>query len=350
MKSPRVARNTPQARVVRPTMIDVAQASGTSLKTVSRVVNGESGVRLELVEKVNRAIEELNYRHNQTAGSLRRSGGRTKTLGLLLEDISNPFSASLLRSIEDAARERNVEIFAGSLDGDPLRESTIVQAFTTRRVDGLIIVPCSDDHQYLELERQAGNHFVFVDRPAYNFEADTVVATNKEGTRIAVESLIARGHTRIAYLGDHKSIYTAQERYNGYLAALKSAKLGVDKSLVTLGFKDNAAIAAKVLQLFESAEPPTAIFSAQNLITLEVVRVLRSIGAAKKCALIGFDDIPLADLMEPAISLVTQDIPAMGKEAAEMLFARLDGNTSPFHTRVVETTFTQRASGLIKPR
>ena len=339
-----------QKRVVRPTMIDVAQASGTSLKTVSRVVNGEGGVRPELVDKVNKAIKKLNYRHNQTAGSLRRIDGRTRTIGLLLEDISNPFSASLLRSVEDSARERNVEIFAGSLDGDPLREATIVQAFTTRRVDGLIIVPCSEDHKYLELERGTGNHFVFVDRPARNFAADTVVATNKEGTRGAVESLIQNGHTRIAYLGDFKSIYTAEERYNGYLAAMKSAKLPVDKSLVHLGFKNSEAIAAKVLQLFQSANPPTAIFSAQNLITLEVVRVLRSLGIAKKCALIGFDDIPLADLMEPAISLVTQDIPAMGKEAAEMLFARLDGNATEFHTRVVETTFTQRASGLIKPR
>ena len=350
MMSPRTTRPTSQKRVERPTMIDVAEASGTSLKTVSRVVNGESGVRPELVEKVNKAIAKLNYRHNQTAGSLRRIGGRTRTIGLLLEDISNPFSASLLRSVEDSARERNIEVFAGSLDDDPLRESTIVQAFTTRRVDGLIIVPCSEDHKYLELERRSGNHFVFVDRPAHNFEADTVVATNKVGTQTAVESLIKNGHRRIAFLGDAKSIYTAQERHSGYVAAMKAAKLPVDKSWMQLGFKDSASIAAKVLQLFELAEPPTAIFSAQNLITLEVVRVLRSLGAAKKCALIGFDDIPLADLMEPAISLVTQDIPAMGKEAAEMLFARLDGNNSPFHTRVVETTFTQRASGLIKPR
>ena len=343
-------QKTALKRIGRPTMVDVASASGTSLKTVSRVVNGEGGVRPELVERVNKAITKLNYRHNQTAGSLRRIGGRTRTIGLLLEDISNPFSASLLRSVEDSARERKVEIFAGSLDGDPLREATIVQAFTTRRVDGLIIVPCSDDHRYLEVERRTGNHFVFVDRPAHHFAADTVVATNKAGTQIAVESLIRNGHSRIAYLGDDKSIYTAAERYSGYLAAMKAAKLPVDKGLVQLGFSGGAAIAAKVSALFQSANPPTAIFSAQNLITLEVVRMLRSLGMAKKCALIGFDDIPLADLMEPAISLVTQDIPAMGKEAAEMLFARLDGNNSEFHTRVVDTTFTQRASGLIKPR
>ena len=331
-------------------MIDVAQASGTSLKTVSRVVNGEPGVRQELVDKVNKAVKKLNYRHNQTAGSLRRIGGRTRTIGLLLEDISNPFSASLHRSIEDYARDRNVEIFAGSLDGDSEREAALIQALTTRRVDGLIIVPSSEDHKYLEIERRSGNHFVFVDRPAHNFNADTVVATNKEGTRSAVQALIENGHRRIAYLGDAKTIYTAQERYEGYTSAMKAAKLPIDKSLVQLGFRKRDEIAVRVLTMFNSDNPPTAIFSAQNLITLEVIHTLRQIGASKSCALIGFDDLPLADLMEPAISLVTQDIPAMGREAAQMLFARLDGSTEPFHTRIVETTFTQRASGLIRPK
>ena len=337
-------------RVARPTMNDVAKASGASLKTVSRVVNGEPGVRPELIEKVNRAVKKLNYRHNQTAGSLRRIGGRTRTIGLLLEDISNPFSASLHRSIEDYARERNVEIFAGSLDGDPDREASLIQALTTRRVDGLIIVPSSQDHKYLEIERRTGIHFVFVDRPAENFEADTVIATNREGTRAAVQTLIENGHKRIAYLGDFKSIYTAEERYQGFVAAMKAAKLPIDKSLVHLGFRKRDEIAVKVLTMFNSDDPPTAIFSAQNLITLELIHTLREIGASKSCALIGFDDLPLADLIEPAISLVTQDIPAMGREAAEMLFSRLDGNIESFHTKVVETTFTQRASGLIRPK
>ena len=331
-------------------MVDVAQASGASLKTVSRVVNGEPGVRPELVAKVNRAVKKLNYRHNQTAGSLRRIDGRTRTIGLLLEDISNPFSASLHRAIEDYARERNVEIFAGSLDGDPDREESLIHALTTRRVDGLIIVPSSQDHRYLEIERRTGIHFVFVDRPAINFDADTVIATNREGARAAVQSLLENGHQRIAFLGDSKSIYTAQERYEGFAISMKAAKVPIDRSLVNMGFRKRDEISVKVLTMLNSDNPPTAIYSAQNLITLEVIRTLRQIGASKRCALIGFDDLPLADLMEPAISLVTQDIPAMGRQAAEMLFARLDGSAEPFHTKVVETTFTQRASGLIRPK
>jgi LacI family transcriptional regulator len=333
----------------RPTMLDVAEESGTSLKTVSRVVNGESGVNPELVAKVERAVKKLHYRHNLTAGSLRRLGGKTKTIGLLLENVSNPFSAALHRSVEDSARSRGIDVLTGSLDGDLQRERDLINGLVARRVDGLIVVPSSDDHKYLNAERKAGTQFVFIDRPALNFISDTVTATNSEGVEEAVTSLVKLGHKRIAYLGDAEAIFTAKERHNGYRKALRAAKIPIDKDIEKLGFADEGEIESFLIGLLSRQNRPTAIFTGQNIITLVAIRVLRAKNLHHKIALIGFDDLPLADLLDPAIALVTQDIHVMGSIAAKLLFDRIDGVKSPFEERVVPTTFAQRASGLIKP-
>ncbi|MTB04938.1 MAG: LacI family DNA-binding transcriptional regulator, partial [Actinobacteria bacterium] len=182
----------------RPTIREVAALSGTSIKTVSRVMNGVSTVDPALAKAVNQAARKLNYRPNLTAGNLRRVDGRTNTIGLLLKDISNPFSSALHRAFEDLARAEGFDVIAGSMDEMPERESELINTFISRRVDGLIIVPTTSDHKYLEKERKSGMQFVFIDRPANNFVADTVVATNKKGAQEATEHLIHHGHTRIA--------------------------------------------------------------------------------------------------------------------------------------------------------
>ena len=333
----------------RPTMLDVAKESGASLKTVSRVINGEPGVKPELAIKVRNAVKKLDYRHNFTAGSLRRSGGRTQTIGLLLEDISNPFSAALHRAVEDSARPRGVEVLAGSMDEDAAREESLINGFIGRRVDGLIVVPSLSDHAYLANERKIGTQFVFVDRPAKNFKADTVTATNREGVRDAIASLIVNGHKRIAYFGDAATIYTAQERFAGYKEALKNGKITLDKSITHLGFSSDIEIESLLVDLLSRPDRPTAIFTAQNVITLAVIRSLRAKNLHHKIALIGFDELPLAELLDPAVSLVTQDVQAMGKIATELLFERLDGRKSPYEERVIPTTFTARASSAIRP-
>src|SRR5947207_6581183 len=133
----------------RPTMLDVAALAGVGLKTVSRVVNGEPGVSPTLEAKVRRAIEQLNYRRDANASMLRRLGGKTQTIGLVLEDVANPFSSALHRAIEDSARARNVLVFAGSCDADPLREREFIGSFRDRRVDGITVVPATHTHTYL---------------------------------------------------------------------------------------------------------------------------------------------------------------------------------------------------------
>src|ERR671923_215864 len=149
-----------------PTMRDVAALAGVSIKTVSRVVNREPGVSPELAGRVVDAVGLLDYRHNLTASSLRRADQKTATIGLLLEDISNPFSSELHRAIEDVASERGTLVLASSSDEDPDRQRELLQALVSRRVDGLIAVPASGNQTTLLSERRLGRPMVLVDRPA----------------------------------------------------------------------------------------------------------------------------------------------------------------------------------------
>src|SRR5919198_2717188 len=313
----------------RPTMADVAALAGVALKTVSRVVNSESGVSPELEARVRRAIEQLNYRRDANAATLRRLGGKTQTIGLVLEDVSNPFSSELHRAVEDAARERGVLVFAGSCDEDPDRERELIGSFRERRVDGIIVVPAGHDHTYLHDERRTGTALVFVDRPATYLDADSVVSDNLGGARQAVQHLAERGHRRIGFLGDLLSISTARERLQGYTQALEAAGVRVDEDLIRTELRDPDAAAGAIDAMLALREPPTAFFTGQNLLTIGGVRALRRAGRERELALIGFDDVSLADMVEPAISVVAQDPQALGQTAADQLFRRLDGDTAP---------------------
>ena len=333
----------------RATMKEVAELSGSSLKTVSRVINGEGNVNPDLAQRVMDAVATLGYRPNLQAGFLRRSGGKTQTIGLLLENISNPFSAALHRAIEDVASARNVIVFAGSLDEDVDRERDLTDAFISRRVDGLIIVPTGDDQSYLAAEQDAGTPIVFLDRPPRMIEADSVIATNEEGGYEATMHLIRHGHKRIAYVGDYESIYTGAERLKGYKRALSSEGLAIDDSIILQGFHSPHQAHASLTHMLRRSDRPTAIFASQNFVTLGAIRALRETQLQHTVALVGFDDIPEADLLDPPLTLVTQDVAAMGERAAQILFERLDGSASPFKSAVFPTSLTPRGSGEIAP-
>jgi LacI family transcriptional regulator len=331
-------------------MREVAALSGTSLKTVSRVFNSVPTVDPVLTEKVLKAAKKLNYTPNMTAGALRRTNGKTNTIGILLEDISNPFSASLYRIYEDYAEANGYIILAGSLDEEPEREHELVNLFISRRVDGLLIAPSGNNHAYLKSEVAKGMHFGFVDRPPVNFEADAVLSTNRQGSLEAVNHLISFGHKRILFLGDDPAIYTAQERYEGYAKALKGAKIQVNKNLVLRGLENEELAIAEVRKVLRSQEAPTAIFATQNLLTWVAMKALRAENLEEKIALVGFDDLPGAELLRPAVTLVKQNLAEMGRRSIEMLFARINGDISKFHTEIIETTLTPMGSGEIKAR
>jgi LacI family transcriptional regulator len=308
-------------------------------------MNGVTTVDPSLAKAVNQAARKLNYRPNFTAGNLRRVDGRTNTIGLLLKDISNPFSSSVHRALEDLARAEGFDVIAGSMDEMPERESELINTFISRRVDGLIIVPTTSDHKYLEKEHKSGMQFVFIDRPANNFISDTVVATNKKSAQEATEHLIKHGHSRIAYMGDSQDIYTAAERFSGYKAALAKAKIKLDQSIIHHGVADKSAMDGFTQAILTGSNRPTAIFSSQNYVTIEAIRALTKYKLSRKIALVGFDDLPFADLVEPGITLITQDIQKMAEVAAHLLFERIKGKTTKAELHEIETIFTQRGSG-----
>ncbi len=215
-----------------PTMRDVAALAGVSLKTVSRVVNREPGVSPELASRVLDAVALLGYRHNLTASSLRRADQKTATIGLLLEDISNPFSSGLHRAIEDVASARGTLVLASSSDEDPDRQRDLLHALVSRRVDGLIAVPASGNQSSLLSERRLGRPMVLVDRPAP--EADSVTVDNRAGATRALRHLVAGGHRRVAFLGDLRSLWTATERHAGYVEGLAAEGIALDPRLVVM--------------------------------------------------------------------------------------------------------------------
>jgi LacI family transcriptional regulator, galactose operon repressor len=340
----------PVDRGRRPTMRDVAARAGVSFKTVSRVVNDEPGVSPALVARVRTAVEELDFRPHPGARVLRRTDRRTASIGLLLEDVANPFSAALARAVEDEAAPRGVVVLSASLDDDPGREREFVREFGARHVDGLLLVPAAADQSHLAPELRAGTAVVCVDRPARNLEVDSVVATNALGARDAVRHLGAGGHRRIAFLGDRASIDTAQRRFEGYRDGLSALDLPLDPRLVVHDLRDTGEADGAVTALLGGPNPPTALFTAQNLITIGAVRALRRLGLEHAVALVGFDDFPLADLLSPGVTVVAQDAAAIGRIAAGLLFDRIAGDRRPPQTRLVPTALVRRGSGEIPPR
>ncbi|MEP7114882.1 MAG: LacI family DNA-binding transcriptional regulator [Ilumatobacteraceae bacterium] len=326
----------------------MAALAGTSLKTVSRVVNGEPGVSPELVRRVRLAIERLDYRRNLAASNLRRAGGRTRSIGLLLSNVINPLDGAIQRSIEEAARERDVVVIAASIDEDAERERELVGIFTARRVDGLIIKAAGHDQSYLSDQRRMSMAMVFVDRPPAFLDADSVVVDNEQGTTRGVDHLIAHGHRRIAYLGALRTIVTAEQRVAGYRTALAAAHIAHDDSLIQLDIENPKHAHAVALQLLRNEDPPTAVFAAQNMITVGVVRALRELDLHRSIAVIGFDDVPLFDLLEPAVTVLAQDPWAIGRQAATTLFSRLDGSTAPTRTHVIPVSLIERGSGELR--
>lgn len=339
----------PVRPAARPTMRDVAALAGVSFKTVSRVINGVSTVDPGLAARVNTAADRLGYRRNLTASNLRRGDGRTETIGLLVEDVANPFFASLMRAVEDAARERGVLALIGSLDRDADRERRLAGAFLDRRVDGLLIAPASQDHSYLLRERQAGTCLVFVDREPRLLDADAVVSDNRAGAISAVDHLLVGGHRRIGYLGDRMTVATAAQRYDGFTRAIEVARVPLDERIVWRDTNSEESAIVATTNMMRLPDPPTALFTSQNLLTIGASRALRALGLAGTVALVGFDDFPLADMLSPGITVVAQDVVGLGKLSAELLFRRLDGDYSPFSTHVLPTRLIARGSGEIVP-
>lgn len=332
------------ADAARPTMRDVAALAGVALKTVSRVMNGVPSVDPALAARVRAAADKLAYRPN-LAANLR--SGRTNTVGLLLEDIGNPFSAATLRAIEDELEAAGILLLAASLDEKPSREEELTRRLIDRRVDGLIVVPASRDQRYIVAEQLRGTCVVFLDRLPQPLVADAVVSDNRVGARRGVEHLMRHGRRRIAYLGDDPAIPTATERYRGYLDAMAGQGLTVDPALVRHGLRSvqEAHRAAADLLAGPGDAGIDAVFTSQNLVTIGAVGALHAAGRHREVAQVGFDDIPFAEALEPGVTVVAQDTRMLGRTAAERLLARIHGDRSAPQVFSVPSRLLVRGSG-----
>jgi LacI family transcriptional regulator len=345
-----VTMDADERRVDRPeagrraTMQHVAALANVSLKTVSRVINGEPGVSPVLSSQVLEAAERLGYRRNLTASNLRR-GQRTASIGVLVQDLSNDFCGELLRSVEERARERGVVVMSASLDDEPDRERDLVAGLVHRRCDGLVLMPASADQSYLLPELLAGLKVVMVDRPPTNIAVDSVTVDNRGGASSAIAHLVRHGHRRIGCLVDSLAIPTATERLDGVRAALVRAGLTVDPALEHAGARTADEAADAVATMLDLADPPTAFFCGRNVISVGAVRALRSRGLQRQLALVGFDDFATADLLEPGLTTIRQDAGAEGRQAVDLLLARLDGQDEPARSVVLPTQLIERGSG-----
>jgi LacI family transcriptional regulator len=342
-------RYQPPLSPTRPTMRHVAALAGVGIKTVSRVINDEAGVSEATRQKVLDAIAQLNYQLDVTAGSLRRAGRRTLSVGLLLPSVSNPFSGEIHRAMEDALGARGIAVFAASLDDDPQREQAIIAAFLGRRVDGLVLTPIAKNQAYMIPEHSRNLPMVFIDREPVGVEADAVVTDNAVGAGKAAAHLLAHGHTKLAYLGDRTDIQTARERRRGFLEEIGNAGLPTSALPVIDNLHDEEAARRAALELLTSEDPPTAIFSSQNLVTFGTMRALKELDVHKRVALVGFDDFTLADMMDPGVTVIAQHPERIGVKSAERLLARIDGDDQPPRTYVVPSELIQRGSGEIRP-
>jgi LacI family transcriptional regulator len=332
---------------MRPTMRDVARHAGVSLKTVSRVVNGEVGVRPDTAEKVHAAISALGFRRNDIARAL-RGGKRTRSLGLVIKDVANPFYSQIARGVEEVARAHDLLVISGCSDEDPARERHLIRSLCERRVDGLLVVPSGADHRYLIPELSMGTAAVFIDRPPEDaIEADVVLIDNVGGARTAVEHLVAHGHRRIACLADLPGIFTARERRRGYDEALLARGVPVDESLVRVGQHDVAGAESAMAELLALGDPPTAVFAGNNRLTIGALRAIQAAGTGT--ALVGFDDFELADMLATPVTVVAHYPVEMGRRAAGLLCRRMTGEDLPPQRVLLPTRLIARGSGELPP-
>ena len=325
----------------KPTMTDVAREAGVSQKTVSRVLNGEPNVRPHIHERVLHTAEELGYRRNSLAASL-TSPTRGRTIGVLIEDLADPFWAAMISGVEEQTQARNYSLLIASSAEDPDREQQNLDMFLSRQVDGVIVVPSSSDHAYLRADIARGTAVIFVDRPATNIDVDTISIDHFAGARAAAQHLLAHGHTKIGYVGHTDQVFTGTQRRRGFESALEDAGVRLPEKYLVTNVTDSLSAELATIDLLQTPDPPTAIFADNNRAAAGVLRALNKRDASH-LAVIGFDDFEFAEML--GITVISHDGRSLGRSAAARLLDRLDGKTDGIAHLTLATTLIARGSG-----
>lgn len=267
-------------------------------------------------------------------------------IGLVLVDVANPFNVDLHRAIAERARQNDVDVLSGSSDEDPIQEHRVIDRLLETGVAGLIVVPSAGTQAYLS-QKPKLPPVVFLDRPPRDVDADWIASDNFTGALLATRHLLARGHRRVAVIADSSEITTARERVAGFRHAMEEAGLPPIDEHVVMGCGNETEAAEATRALLDSDSPPTAIFTAQNLITLGAVGELHRQGRHRDVALVGFDRLDLAETVSPGLTLVEQDAAALGMAAFELLVRRIEGDSRPPQRVRIPPELVMRGSGEI---
>ncbi len=330
----------------------MANAAGVSLRTASRVLNDDPRVAAGTRQRVRDAMVELRFSPDAMARSLR--AGTDTAIGFVVESISDPFFAQVIDAVEQEMSRQGRSVLVTSTRRDAGWERDVIGRMLQRRVAGLLLCPTGESHAWLDPERVP---VVLVDRPAPGLSADLVEIDDHRAAFDAVTHLAARGHRRIAYVGDTPAIPTSAARLRGYRDALAHHRIEVDEDLVRCDGATSRAAARAVSALIgddaETSEsrgsrPPTAIFSATTRASLGVVPALH---AARRTdiALVAFGDFPMADALRPAVTVVDHPGEEIGRVAAARLLARLGQPGLPVRRIRVPAPIVERGSGELRP-
>ncbi|MDR7420044.1 MAG: LacI family DNA-binding transcriptional regulator [Armatimonadota bacterium] len=312
------------------TIHDVAQAAGVSVATVSRVVSGSvHHVRPETRARVQAAVTQLRYRPNLVARGLKQRV--THTVGLIVPDISNPFFPAIARGVEDVASRAGKGVLLCNTDEDLTKERAYLNLLDTRMVDGLIFATVGTNPGHLRMLRRRGVPVVLIARAPRGVGIDAVLVDNRRGTREATEHLLRLGHRKIAFIGGPTTLPDAAERRTGYEEALAAAGIPVAPALIRDGGFRAEGGAAAVGALLDQRVPFTAIVAANDLMAIGAMEKLRRRGRRipDDVAIVGFDDITFARLVEPRLTTVAQPKYRMGCLAMERLLEVIGGDRRP---------------------
>lgn len=342
-QKPENEQETSQRR--SPGMREVAAHAGVALKTVSRVVNREPGVTAATVERVQASIEALGYTrktHRPTRNRLVTHGA----IGVVVQQLSEPFQARLAAAIVTDANERGYVALVSSSEAQPAREQAVVDSMEARGVAGMIVVPAPSGVDYQQSFASGRIPVVLADRPIPELKLDTVLADNVGGAHAGVRHLLERGHRRIALIGADPSFASARERFRGYRRALADFGVEPDPAIECLQWLRPNVVARVLDQLVQLPDPPTAIFSANGFYTVEIARELKRF---ESIAVVCFDDLPLSEAVLDGLTVVEQFPEEIAHTATDFLFRRIDGwDGDPQEVRI-RTDLIIRSSSTTRP-
>jgi LacI family transcriptional regulator len=328
------------------TIRDVAKLAGVSPITVSRVINNTSYVGKETRRRVDVAIRQLGYVPNTLARSLRLS--QTNIVALVLTDITNPFWTTVVRGVEDAASDAGFNVILCNTKSE-VEQEKYLNVLLQKRVDGVLLVPVCCNLKMIQAIQSQNVPLVVLDRHILGVEVDSVRCDSEGGGYALVRLLISKGHRRIAMLSGPRGVSSADDRVAGYQRALIEASLGISDELIFYGnFTQQSGY--EMVQKALAVQPhPTAIFAANNFITMGAFKAVRDAGlkVPEDIALVGFDDLPLELIIDPFFTVAAQPAYEMGKQATELILARVSGRVPPACQEIILSTeiIVRRSSG-----